>query len=1358
MSGATTQGDQQRIERACQGWKDRLVDLSRRNPLLYYQARKTSTLEFGLPRPDLVRRLFAGKAVRIAELSDAPDGAARALAAHKKRVENFEERGLSTLHLAFGLATWTIDDGGRPPAAPLLLLPVSSTTEHRGAREVELVASGDLHVNPVLRAQLEREAGLSLDDEAVLPEVEGDGPFELADVFERVSARVTGRLPSFVVQPIAVLGNFSFQKLAMVRDLAEPPLLAASPVVAALVGLGDAREALAPRGGSLEPSALDRRPIPQDTTILDADSSQAIAVAAGVDGRSGVIQGPPGCGKSQTIANLIAALVADGKRVLFVAEKRAALDVVRRRLERVGLGGLVLDLAGGQLRKRAVAERLAAALAAARSVPQVDLSALDARLEARRAELVAHVARLHTERPPTGGSLLALEGELLCLARRGHAPETRWMAPELSPLGQDLLERAVDDVVAIASEAGLFLGDTPTPWLGAQLERPERLQQALALVRRGPELLSALQAQLTEVGGAAGVSPPATIGEARALEGLLAALARLLERFEVAVFSHDLAHLATALAPASRGWLGRLWASLTSPAYRQAVRALRALARGPAPAPPALLAAVEEARTWRGRWDAIARSGSVPARALATEALARALDAAEGFVDSARAVLALDPDARIEPLAGAVQALRRDEAVAHRVHLVQARAASVRAAGFGAYLDELRRARPDPRGWAEGLRAAWLASWIEHVYLDEPALGGFDGRAHDRVVAEFGALDRERLEGNVARVRARHAQRLFEVLDAHRAQADLVRRESQKKSRTLSLRALVSQAPDVTTTLFPCWMASPLSVSESLPLVPGLFDVVVFDEASQVLPEDAISSLARGKAVIVAGDRHQLPPTTFFADGEPEAGEDDEDDGAGTAGFESLLDVLSTFLETWSLDWHYRSRDERLIAFSNQEVYGGRLVTFPSVGAASSLRHEHVPWRPDQGAGQAQSASDEVARVVELVREHARARPDETLGIITLGIEHQRRVEAALEKAVDADPMLAAFWEREGDERPFVKNLERVQGDERDTIILSLGHTKDATGRLPLRFGPLLHEGGYRRLNVAITRARRRMTLVSSFTHHDIDPVKVEGRRGLQLLRSYLEFAAHRGERDTDRGLTGFPVNAFEADVQAALEGAGLSVVPQLGVSSYRLDLAVRHPRQPGRFVLAVECDGASYHSAPTARDRDRLRQEQLEALGWRFCRVWSTDWFRRRADELARVLQAYRDAVAHAEAADARAEAARGMASQAPAPSDRGSPRPAPSSRPVAVASSPPTASSSPPIEAPSPAQRGPRPPVEPGRPIDGYTEAELDALAGWVRSDGLRRTDAEVAEEVFVALGFKRRGARIVAALEAAARRTRG
>jgi very-short-patch-repair endonuclease len=1329
---ATSADDRAKIEQACVGWKRRLVDLSRRNPLLFYQPGKRTALELKPPDPGVLRRLLSGKSVRLSELCADADDPARGRALHQKREENFEERGLSTLFLAVGLATWPVPDGGRPAAAPVVMVPVTSEKRRGRAAPIELTVAGDPHLNEVLRLQLEREHGIVLDEAAILADADGDGLLDADAVFGRLRAAVGGAIAGFAVEPATVLGNFSFQKLSMVRDLAALEELGRSDVVAALAGVAAARERLAGQGPPPEPRALDALPPSRDLAILDADSSQAQAVAAVLSGRSGVIQGPPGCGKSQTIANLIASLVADGKRVLFVAEKRAALDVVARRLDRAGLGAMVLDLAGVELTRRAVSRRIDAALDAVRTTPRTDLSAVDAELEARRQVLVDHERRLHLDRPPVGCSILELQGELLALRRAGRTPATRWSGPALAALTADTIARAQRDLTALASEAPLFHGDAPTPWLQARIERTDRLQQALTVVRGAPGRLREARARAAEAAAAARVVPPETLGAARALDGLLASLGGLLARYDGRLLAEDLPVRALALAPAGRGWFARLWAFLTSGAYRDALRSLRALARGETPTPAALLAAVREASDLLGRWRALATASAPPASPVDAAALGLALTRAETELAAAREVLPVDADPALGPLADAWDALAHSADLAQRVHAVQARVASLEAAGLGAYLAELRRARPDPAGWSDGLRAAWLASWVEATLLAEPELGRFDGRDHDTVAAAFRKVDRDRLALNAARVRALHAQRVVDARNAHRDQAAILGREAKKASQNHSLRTLAERAPDVLTALFPCWMASPLSVSQAVPAVAGFFDVVVFDEASQVLPEDAVAALLRGKAVVVAGDRHQLPPTTFFADRDPGDDPDGPDDGGGTAGFESLLDALGAFLDTWSLDWHYRSRDERLIAFSNQQVYGGRLVTFPSVGVASAVRHVHVPGPPGPGAGQERSASAEVLRVVELVQEHARSRPGETLGIITLGIEHQRRVEKAIEDALEADPALAAFWGRSDDgERPFVKNLERVQGDERDAILLTLGHAKDAAGRVMRFLGPILQEGGHRRLNVAITRARRRMTVVSSFTHLDLDPVEVQGRRGLELLRGYLEFAHHRGERAADAGVSGFPVNAFEADIQAALEARGLSIVPQLGVSRYRLDLAVRHPDQPGRFVLAVECDGASYHSAPTARDRDRLRQEHLEALGWRFCRIWSTDWFRRREEEIARVVEAYHLAVAAANADDA-------------------------GSRTSGVAEPPPP----PPLPplAPPPPDRGPAPVTLPARPIGEIPDDQLDALARWVRADGLRRSDDEVAEEMFRALGYRRRGTRIREATLAAAARTRG
>ncbi|MGH7879714.1 MAG: AAA domain-containing protein, partial [Candidatus Binataceae bacterium] len=458
-------------------------------------------------------------------------------------------------------------------------------------------------------------------------------------------------------------------------------------------------------------------------------------------------------------------------------------------------------------------------------------------------------------------------------------------------------------------------------------------------------------------------------------------------------------------------------------------------------------------------------------------------------------------------------------------------------------------------------------------------------------------------------------------MNAHQDQEALIRREAAKKTKHLPFRKLLAQAPDVLTALRPCWFASPLSVSELMPAARKYFDVVLFDEASQVLPEDAVPALLRASTAVVAGDQNQLPPTTFF----DVSGDDDEEAESASAveGYESLLDqMIGLIRKPWSLDWHYRSLDESLIAFSNRHIYGDRLVTFPGAGGPPALSHVVVPFIPEQD-GQEESSGAEVSRVVELVLKHATERPDETLGVIAMGIKHARRVEAAVDLALISRPDLEAFFAEDKNERFFVKNLERVQGDERDAIILTIGYGKDRSGRLSHHFGPLNAKGGERRLNVAITRARRRMTVVSAFDHRDLDPSRTKSR-GSELLRLYLEYAASGGKRFGDDGQLAFPENSFEADVQNALQAKGLDLIPQYGVSNYRIDFVAKHPKRPGRLVLAIECDGASYHSAYTARDRDRLRQQHLEALGWRFHRIWSTEWFMHRDQEIARAVAAY--------------------------------------------------------------------------------------------------------------------------------------
>ena len=493
----------------------------------------------------------------------------------------------------------------------------------------------------------------------------------------------------------------------------------------------------------------------------------------------------------------------------------------------------------------------------------------------------------------------------------------------------------------------------------------------------------------------------------------------------------------------------------------------------------------------------------------------------------------------------------------------------------------------------------------------------------------------------------------------------------------------------------------------------------------------------------MAGDRHQLPPTTFFAtavEGEDEIvdGDDEARDALATAtaaigGFESLLDTLEAFLPNWLLEWHYRSEDERLITFSNTHIYTGRLVTFPSARGHEAIRHILVPHDPALG-GQEESASREVEEVVRQVLLHAETRPQESLGVITMGIKHANRVQAALDRALDLRPDLADFFSLDREERFFVKNLETVQGDERDAIILSIGYGKAANGDLPHRFGPLTQDVGYRRLNVAVTRAKRRMCVISSFSHDEID-LNRSGSRGVQLLKAYLEYAASGGRRLARRRAGGrsWPSIAFEADVRDALEARGIRTRPQFGASRYRIDLVAMHPEKPGRPVLAIECDGASYHSSATARDRDRLRQAHLQRLGWRFHRIWSTDWFYNREQETERAISAYEEAVRWADLSDADAVDAAPTSTTGRTEAD------------VAVATAAPRGNA------------GPRPLVPVRETIDQYSDRELRQIAEWVASDGLLRTDEELIRDIFDALPFERLGSRIRERLETIAKTTR-
>ena len=820
-----------------------------------------------------------------------------------------------------------------------------------------------------------------------------------------------------------------------------------------------------------------------------------------------------------------------------------------------------------------------------------------------------------------------------------------------------------------------------------------------------------------------GLKRPGDIAAVKGLADLLEAVERTLSNYSPQLYQKELESILHDLSPGREGGLAVAWALCTNGAFRRARAAVLSERNGKAPS-KALFSEVTAALADFKRWTAVSEGKSCPIRI-------------EGSVKHVAALRRLGSDvaflakvlperwiaqSSLDELSSLVSALEEDRRTPFQLPKLNQIERSLEALGVGKLVAEIRSRKPETRLWSDMFQYAWLASVLDSVSQTDPEIGGFVGSTHGHYVDEFTHLDEERIALAVDRVRRAHGERTIAAMNANPAGEQLIRAEAGRVRRHLPLRKVFSQAADVLTAVCPCWMASPLSVSQLLDSGKQYFDFVIFDEASQVLPEDAIPSVLRGHKLVVAGDSKQLPPTTFFA-----AADDDEsaadEEASGTEGFESLLDTMNSFLNSSYLDWHYRSRDESLINFSNRYIYQNRLVTFPGPGGRPAI--SHVLVKQEFGVdGQEESSSTEVQAVVSLVLEHAKRTPELTLGVITMGIRHMTRVQAAVDHALEGHPELGAFFDTNRSERFFIKNLERVQGDERDAIIISIGYGKDRAGNLPLRFGPLIPESGRRRLNVAVTRARQKLTAVSSFSHLDIDLSRVRAGSGVELLRNYLQYAASNGKRLGDADVTSEPLNAFEGEVFDCLCSAGLKLIPQMGASQFRIDMVAEHLQKPGRYVLAIECDGASYHSSYTARDRDRLRQQQLENLGWRFHRIWSTDWFTRKEEELQRAIKAYHEAVIFADKLDGGAVTNNHHGNGNGREHDTGSAVP----------------------------QRGPRPYIPVRTSIDQYSMSELIQLLQWISSDSQLRTDDQLIDEMIVALGFSRRGARIDRAVQSA------
>ncbi|MEL6795597.1 MAG: DUF4011 domain-containing protein [Planctomycetota bacterium] len=1314
-------------------WQTRLLDLSLRNRLLNYRA---SGRTLALAVPDLANvedaladggRFeiypkaessvdFLRDEVRAGHLyaeETAAETSKRLLKLYRIAKSSIEETGANVLYLALGMLKWyESETADKARLAPLVLLPIALARKSTGAGYAYSISLTDepLRPNVTLLEKLRSEFGIdtaSLDD---LPEDEHGLDVDLILRNVRSVIRASKR---WEVVENASIGLFSFNKFLMWRDLKDN-----------LDNLRTNRlvEHLVERPGEdfdaepfPKPEELDDRFGPNDLLCTrDADSSQLAAVRAAAEGRSFVLEGPPGTGKSQTISNIIANSLANGQRVLFVAEKMAALSVVRKRLERDGLGPFCLELHSAKASKKEVLAQLEEALSADSGQTPADWTKLCEDLSATRNTLNEYVREMH-ERRPIGESLYQMLGRISVvdngpsvappsgdLASTSEEQFSGWLAKldslqhrarpvdpvggfPLCGIGCSAWSFSLPDEArrGLESCAAALSGLTETT--GAMLRKCGSDVQAAHVSHGAAEAIASAAAMLRDCPApplASLVGPDASGFRARAGEAVAIGSERDSQRAKLlSVYREEfldvehLGHIDALKRHLDRNALMRFF---TAGGVK---KKLRVFARGELPPLETVLDDLEAVSHVKRATSDLERFNDIEAafgdrwidRDTDWADRAKQLEWGEAFgrhikaieLDRASSSFAVQlaecavSEEQAERVAGSAAAVVEawnewSEAWEALASVLVTTVSDAAAAGDGDTLGDLARtlgrwrdhlselntwvtwraARDEAvesglgdivelyeRGGCErdDLYAVFVRSfgrpWFNAVADSVDAVRSFNAASHGDSVDRFRDLDSRCIRATRGVVAAKLAERAPAAPTSVSSQSEvgILRRELAKKRRHLPTRRLIEAMPTLLPRLKPCFLMSPLSVAQFLDSTLPRFDLVVFDEASQIPVWDAIGAIARGAEVIVVGDSKQLPPTSFFStiDGDDEF---DPDDHAVEDTESILKECNASGVPGLRLQWHYRSRHETLIAFSNHHYYENELHTFPSPQERSErlgVTFQHVEDGVyDRGASRTNRI--EAERVVaEIVRQLLDPSSDDSIGVVTFNQAQQSLIEDLLDAERRAMPELERFFTNEVEEPVFVKNLENVQGDERDAIIFSVGYGPDHTGRPSMNFGPLNKEGGERRLNVAITRAKRRLIVFSSLTSDQID-LKRTRAVGVRDFKAFLDYANRGPEAlvEVSGGLAETAASGgIEESVRSALMSLGWEVDTRVGCAGYRIDLAVRHPSKPDEYVLGIECDGATYRHARTARDRDRTRHAVLVGLGWRLERVWSVEW-----------------------------------------------------------------------------------------------------------------------------------------------------
>ena len=1212
-----------------------------------------------------------------------------------------QEQGYNILYLAVGFLEWK--DKSKPRQknkAPLVLIPVAMERKKVG-ESFNLEWTGeDIQTNISLKAKL-LEAGIEL------PDFEFKRYGEVIDHYIASVRRAVSRMDGWEVNHNVALGFFSFTKFVMYNDLnpeawADNVDLTKNELIQAIFNPAkNDQEAF--KEEDID-SQLEYRTMYQ---VLDADSSQIAAIQDVKAGRNLVVEGPPGTGKSQTIVNLIAELLAEGKSVLFVSEKMAALDVVKDRLTAVGLGKFVLELHSHKTRRKKFLKDLQKATNVRAHEP-LNIDQTIRKLETLRRQLDDYSQIIH--KPVFAVNLSAFQLYGMKESADDHfarkdalMPLVRFESPETVTL------KDLDDMkIALENLAELYQTiSKENPWSKCAPKSllPADLREIEILINDSLHALDNFLVERGRVYDIYGIKKPDTLNEfqnslsafeiiksqnAELIDGsilksgawnnnnddaylLIRELekyqkyAPALDKFNQSIFQADIDRIIFELQQLSHKRfrffnsnqhieiVQRYYAVPVNGSIEDIIRELKQAkaiikirknleannALGQKyyggywhlNADPNDLKAIA---SWMHEFTALVRDGTFSENTIDLMSkdlfdikperdLAEYIDAGEEFVRvlsrlkdklNPRSKLIFKRETGDVPFEAWQEQLYNWRGQLSSLHLWSQylnTKNALKTSNAKMFVDSIEKRnikKDDIEALVDG---NFADSLLNILFVENHELATFVGELHENRIREFKDLDKKILTLNRKRIFHKLNSNIPKIFGGtENPQAKILAGEFTRKSGHMPVRKLLEKAGGMIKQIKPCFMMSPLSIAQYLdPTNEELqFDVVIFDEASQVKPEDALGAFMRGKTAVVMGDTQQLPPTSFF-DQMSDAESDEEE--ATSLDMESILHLCKLSFPVKMLKWHYRSRHESLITVSNREFYDNDLLVYPSPSHSDPELGLKFHYNPNTQYLRGASSKNplEAEDVVEEIFNHFEKYGDtKSLGVGTFSVAQKNAILEALEVKRKERPEFEPLFSDNKEERFFVKNLETIQGDERDVILISVGYGFDQDGKMSLNFGPLNQDGGERRLNVLITRAREKCVVFSNFKAYDMN-LTVNPPYGVKSLKEFLEYAENLtlGTQGPDT----YTKEPFEDAIASFLEENGYTVDRQIGCAGFRVDLAIVDDENPGKYILGITTDGKMYASSKVARDRDRLREQVLTGLGWKLYHLWSTDWYRNR-------------------------------------------------------------------------------------------------------------------------------------------------